>query len=69
MKADLGGGAALNESDSNQSAITSRQLAEIEALEKDVKVRLRKKLLTESQVEQLQALQFPTLVELKQIIN
>ena len=69
MKADLGSGAALNESDSNQSAITSRQLAEIEALEKDVKVRLRKKLLTESQVEQLQALQFPTLVELKQIIN
>ena len=40
MKADLGG-AAQSETDSNQNAITSRQLAEIEALEKDVKLRLR----------------------------
>ena len=34
-----------------------------------MKLRLRQKLLSESQVAQIQALQIPTLAELKQIIN
>ena len=62
MKEDLSGSEEVMEANRGH-------LKDIEAFEREVKLRLRSKLLTDRQVEDLRGLQMATLVELRAIVN
>ena len=62
MKDDLGA--------TEEARVSNRgHLKDIEAFEKEVRIRLRYRLLTDRQCEEIGALQFPTLAELRELVN